>query len=73
MIAFKGTFACPFEEAAVGVIRRNGTGRRMVTACHYAFEGPDWSPDGNSLLYSGSRQIRLVDVGTAEERVITAR
>jgi Tol biopolymer transport system component len=70
MIAFTGTFACPFEEAAVGVIRRNGTGRRMVTACHYALEGFTWAPDGNSLLYSGSRQIRLVDVGTAEERVI---
>jgi Tol biopolymer transport system component len=71
LIAFRGTFGCPGEQSAVGLIRRDGQQRRMVTPCDEFWHTPDWSPDGASFLTSNDREIQLIDAATLTARSVT--
>ena len=71
LIAFRGTFDCPVEQSAIGLIRSDGQDRHKVTGCDDIWYTPDWSPDGASLLYSNRSVIRLVDAATLTARDVT--
>ncbi len=52
-IAFSENFDCRGEGGtAIGSMRPDGSGRKQLSECRGFAFGPNWSPDGRSLLYS---------------------